>query len=73
MLSSVTADYLQTVFAKQALVKLLAMGDIAGTVEVTMTVSAALLQAPNCMWSSHVGQPQPLQVNKALSHQHLVP
>lgn len=44
-----TADHLQTVFATQVLVKLLAMGDIAGTIEVTMTVSAALLQAPNCM------------------------
>lgn len=47
-MSFVTAGHLQTVFAKQVLVKLLARGDIAGTVEVTMTVSAAPLQAPNC-------------------------
>ena len=45
----VTAGHLQMVVAKQVLVKLLALNDIAGTVEVTVTVSAALLQAPNCM------------------------
>lgn len=29
--------------------RLLVMGDIAGTLVVTMTVSVARLQAPNCM------------------------
>ena len=42
----VSAGHLQTVPTKQVLVKL---GDIAGTVEVTMIVSAVPLQAPNCM------------------------
>lgn len=48
-MSFVTAGPLQTVIAKQVLVKLFAVDDIVGTVEVTMIVSAALLQAPNCV------------------------